>query len=447
MLLSPRERDPVTIPRLRPAEDKLETSASGVRVRPSLRSTVYRLSAPIGVGGTSTVHLGVRADDPSRVYAIKRLHPQLAADQGFAQLLLDEAAIAARIRHENVVAVHGASMVGGDLALVMDFRAGVSLAELIEALYPRKLPPRIATAIIAGALRGLHAAHEAVDEAGRSLGIVHRDVSPQNVHVGVDGVARVLDFGIAKARNRAQTTRAGEIRGKLGYMAPEQLRAGRIDRRVDIRAAAVVLWETLTCMPLFHGSNEGETIARVLDGCSTPPSELAADVPPALDAVILRALSQRTDDRFATALEMAEALDAVFGARRAHPNEIGAWLTAFAAGALREQWNVRTQLVESSSTFAPAEITTLMPVPSCPTPVSSRPPPRAPSPEPDPVPASKHGLETIAVGMLVVVLIVLAVLTDRAIHDRTWAHRSSLPERGVTHSPVSDIASIHGEAP
>jgi serine/threonine-protein kinase len=454
-LLSPGEyRDSVTV--ALPVDDSrdsvtvaLERSEghheSGFQVRPSPRGMIpaastpkpiaapqlfgsYRLSDPIGVGGMSTVHLGVRAEDPFRVYAIKRLHPQFVTDDYLAHMLLDEAAIAARIRHENVVAMYGASMVDGDLVLVMEYRAGVTLADLIASVYPKKVPPRIAVAIMAGVLRGLHAAHEAVDDEGRSLEIVHRDVSPQNIHVGVDGVARVLDFGIAKTTSRMQTTRAGEIKGRIAYMAPEQLLSRGIDHRVDIRAAAAVLWETLTGQPLFHGENEGETVTRVLGGCTTRPSEIVPDLPPTLDAIIMKALAARREDRFATALEMAQALEAVYPSTP-HPNEIGAWIAAFAAGALREQWNVRSRLLEGtgSGSFSFEQITALVPQAATPAPVrpstSERPQSAIPTARRQgsiaPKSSSGRTLQTIWLSLLVAMLVVLAVMADRAIGRRS----------------------------
>lgn len=312
----------------------------------------FRLSEPFATGGMATIHLGVR-DDDRRIYAIKRLHAEFAHDEYFAEMLLDEAAIAARIRHQNVVTMYGAGIVGNDLILVMEYVSGLTIADLIRTVHPRKLPPRMVTAILADALRGLHAAHETLDEHGRPLGIVHRDVSPPNVHLGADGVARILDFGVAKAAHRAQTTRIGELKGKLAYMAPEQLNGAQVDRRVDVRAAAVVLWEALTGAPLFHAENETATAARVLEGSSKPPSQMAKGVPPELDAIVLRGLALRPEDRFETALEMAEALDAVFADNTPPSHEIAAWLTAIAADTLCKQWNLRTILLDDVTKAAP----------------------------------------------------------------------------------------------
>src|SRR5689334_7609894 len=208
----------------------------------------------------ATVHFG-RLIGPvgfSRTVAIKRLHPQFAKDPEFVSMFLDEARIAARVRHPNVVPTLDVVATEGEMFLVMDYVQGESLSRLTRGLRARdsRIPPDIAVTILAGALHGLHAAHEAKDEQGQPLEIVHRDVSPQNILIGTDGVPRVLDFGVAKAAGRLQTTREGQIKGKISYMAPEQLHGGRVTRQTDIYAAAVLLWETLTGQRLYEGDNE-----------------------------------------------------------------------------------------------------------------------------------------------------------------------------------------------
>lgn len=204
-------------------------------------------------------------------------------------------------------------------------------------------------AIVAGVLRGLHEAHEALDDDGRPLGIVHRDVSPQNVLVGTDGVARVLDFGIAKASHRIQTTRAGQLKGKLAYMAPEQLFSETVDRRTDIRAAGIVLWEALVGAPLFYRESEGQTVSAVLEGTVPPASGLARGVPRELDEIIARALATRPDDRFATAREMADAIDAIVGTDPASPQELGSWMSSLHLDVLRVQARMGNDLKRRSS--------------------------------------------------------------------------------------------------
>ena len=273
----------------------------------------YVLHDELASGGMATVLLGklIGAAGFSRTVAIKRLHPQFAKDPEFVSMFIDEARIAARIRHPNVVATLDTVSVHGELFLVMEFVLGESLSKLTRPTTGETqpaVPVDIAVAIMVGALHGLHAAHEATDERGVGLEVVHRDVSPQNVMVGVDGVSRVLDFGVAKALGRLQTTHQGQVKGKVAYMAPEQLRAQRVDRRTDVYAASVVLWEVLTGRRLFVSHSPGETMARVLEQTVDPPSKHAKGIAVALDEIVLRGLRRDPSQRFATAEEMAEMI-------------------------------------------------------------------------------------------------------------------------------------------
>ncbi|MDP9152218.1 MAG: serine/threonine protein kinase, partial [Myxococcota bacterium] len=210
----------------------------------------YLLLEPFARGGMATVHFGRQLGlaGTGRVVAIKRLHPHLAAEPEFVSMFLDEARIAARVRHPNVVSMLDAILHGTELLLVMDFIHGESLARVVAQSRANGslLPLAIASAIVGDLLAGLQAAHAAKSEHGEPLGLVHRDVSPQNVIVGADGVARVVDFGIAKAAGRLAVTCEPARKGKIAYMAPEQLRAQPVSVRTDVYAASVVLWECLT---------------------------------------------------------------------------------------------------------------------------------------------------------------------------------------------------------
>jgi serine/threonine-protein kinase len=289
----------------------------------------YLLHQPIASGGMATVYLAsVRgARGFARTVAIKRLHPQFAADPEFSSMLLDEARLAAVIRHPNVVPTLDVAQSDGELFMVMEYVAGESLARLLIEARGRSLavPRSIGVAIVVDALSGLHAAHRARSEDGVELEIVHRDVSPQNILVGKDGITRLVDFGIARAAVRAQATREGQLKGKLRYMAPEQLRGKRdVTLRVDVYAAGVVLWEVLTGEKLFDGESEAEVFGNVLEGVVPPPSTRAAGLPAELDRVVLRALARDPEARFSTALEMAEALQAAL--QPASRQEVGAWV-------------------------------------------------------------------------------------------------------------------------
>ena len=284
----------------------------------------YVMLSEIASGGMATVHYG-RFRGPAgfqRTVAIKRLHPHYAKDPAFAAMLVDEGRLLARVSHPNVIRVldviavpplDGAGPLelspDRELFLVMEYVHGEPLSALMRSARGAGdgVPLDVASAIVCGLLHGLHAAHEAKDEHGAPLHIVHRDVSPQNVMVGADGVARALDFGIAKAAGRIQVTADGRVKGKLAYMPPEQLGGARVDRRTDLYAAGVVLWELLTGRDYFDSS--GSRSAEGLPHKPPPPSRVLGTVPPALDAVVLRALSRNPAKRFASARDMAVALE------------------------------------------------------------------------------------------------------------------------------------------
>ena len=280
----------------------------------------YWIYDEIAAGGMATVHLG-RLVGPAgftRTVAIKRLHPQFAKDEEFSAMFLDEARIAARIRHPNALTALDVVSAKGELYIVMDYIHGESLGKLLRG---GPLPLAVASGIATQALLGLHAAHEAVDDSGQPLTIVHRDVSPQNILVGVDGVARVVDFGIAKAASRVHTTQAGKIKGKLSYMSPQQIQSEDVDRRADIFAAGVVLWESVVGRKLLARGDA--TISRVMQWQGIPDEELAM-VPALLKPIVKRALAREPSERYATAREMAMALaEAV---PPASSMEIGDWV-------------------------------------------------------------------------------------------------------------------------
>jgi serine/threonine-protein kinase len=288
----------------------------------------YVIGAEIASGGMATVHLGriVGAGGFARIVAIKRLHERYARDPEFVSMFLDEARLAARAPHPNVVSALDVVSADGEVVLVMEYVRGESVAQLARAAAGAResIPIGIAVGVIAGVLSGLHAAHEAKTERGQPLGIVHRDVSPQNVLVGVDGVARVLDFGIAKATYRLHFTKDGRLKGKLRYMAPEQLRRDDVDRRSDVYSASVVLWEMLTGRSLFASDDPGRLIEAILAANIVSPRSLRPELPEALERIVLRGLADRPEDRFPTALAMAEALEGA--AVAATPREIGAWV-------------------------------------------------------------------------------------------------------------------------
>ena len=287
----------------------------------------------------ATVHIG-RLLGPvgfARTVAIKRLHPPLAKDPEFVAMFLDEARLAARIRHPNVVSTLDVVATEGELFVVMEYVPGESLARLLRAVRTAKdmVPVPIAATIMVGVLHGLHAAHEARDERGDPLRIVHRDVSPHNILVGTDGDAHLIDFGIAKARGRMQVTRQGQIKGKLSYMPAEQLLGQQLDHRADIFAASIVLWESLTGQRLFQGTDDGDVYAKVLLGKVDPPGLHAKGLSAEIDAIVLRGLSRDRNLRYASAREMALALEAAIPL--APPSQVGRWVETLVGDSLAER--------------------------------------------------------------------------------------------------------------
>jgi len=303
----------------------------------------YALFGEIAAGGMATVHFG-RLVGPvgfSRTVAIKRLHAQYAKDPEFVAMFLDEARLASRIQHPNVVTTLDVVNMPSEVFLVMEYLQGESLSRLIRNARKvgEQVPPGHVVSVIAGLLHGLHAAHEAKSERREPLNIVHRDVSPQNVLVGVDGTARVLDFGVAKAAMRSQSTRDGQMKGKLSYMSPEQLNGKPVDRRTDLFAAGVVLWEALTGKRLFDGADAGEIFAKLLTSEIPRPSTLTEGIPETLDKVVMKALERDPDRRYQTARQFAIELEA--SAVPSTPRAVGEWVEHLAGTELER----RTQLV------------------------------------------------------------------------------------------------------
>jgi len=294
------------------------------------------------------VHLG-RLIGPvgfSKIVAIKQMHESAARNPDFVAMFLDEARLSGRVQHPNVVATFDVIASGGEAFLVMEYVHGESLSALLRAERVRgeRLAPAFAVHIMCDVLSGLHAAHEATDEHGGPLNLIHRDVSPQNIMIGVDGVARVLDFGIAKAAGRLQETQTGQLKGKLGYMAPEQLLGRPLDRRVDIFAAGICLWEAISGRKMFDADNSGQLMYQVLE-TDIPPLSAIADVPIALSRAVERAISRDPSERFATAREFARELEQ--STALVSPRQIGDWVTSLSGEALSRRFQ-RLRAIEAT---------------------------------------------------------------------------------------------------
>ena len=269
----------------------------------------YRRLAPIASGGMGSVDLCVRIEGGfRRLVAVKRLLPVLRVDGAVRSMFLDEARIAGLLRHPNVVSVVDVGEDEDGPYLVMDYVEGMSLHAMRGGMEGECMPVGVAARIVAASARGLHAAHELRGHDGAWLGLVHRDVSPHNVLVGFDGQVKLTDFGISKAVGQQTRTATGLLKGKLGYMAPEQLRFEEADRRSDVFALGVVLHELLTGAKLFEG--EPRVIAqKVLNGTIPAVRDLRPELPAPIAELSARMLAMRADARPATAEEVALRLE------------------------------------------------------------------------------------------------------------------------------------------
>ncbi len=272
----------------------------------------YRVVDEIGVGGMASVHLA-RVDGPGgfqKWVAIKRIHPHLVEDDQFVDMFLDEARIAAGINHANVAQVFDLGKDDNTYWIAMEYLHGEPLREVMRRVEERgrRVPFHLAARICADAAEGLHGAHELRGRNGQLLNLVHRDVTPHNLFVTYEGYTKVVDFGIAKVVDRLASTRAGTLKGKLAYMSPEQVRGQEVDRRTDIFALGVVLWELTTNRRLFRMDTDLDTLEKV-QACVVPlPSTIVGDYPPDLEAVVMKTLSQRREDRYQTARALSRAL-------------------------------------------------------------------------------------------------------------------------------------------
>jgi tRNA A-37 threonylcarbamoyl transferase component Bud32 len=285
----------------------------------------YQIVLPLGQGGTADVYLAV-ADGPSgftKLVVVKVLRKSLASDADFRLMFLSEARLAARLHHPNIVQTNEVIEVDGAPVLVMEYLDGQPLSQVIVRGKQGGLTLAMQLRVLADALAGLHAAHELADFDGTPLGVVHRDVSPHNLFVTVQGEAKVLDFGIAKLERSLVETEVGTVKGKLRYMAPEQIAGDKLDRRADVYAAGVILWEALTGERMWKASSEPEIRARVL--AADLPEVVRPEVPPTLARICRRALSRLPADRHATARALADELEGAMAELRleASHREIG----------------------------------------------------------------------------------------------------------------------------
>jgi hypothetical protein len=413
------------------------------RIEDPVRVGRYRLCYELGSGGMATVYLA-RVEGPggfARPVAIKRIHPHLARRRDLVAMFLDEARIISAIHHPNVCATFDFGEADGSYYLAMEYLVGESLALLQRrvardpALLASARWHRVFAKIIADAGEGLHAAHELKDERGRPLQVIHRDVSPQNVFVTYDGVAKVVDFGVAFASDRITRTVTGGIKGKIGYFAPEQIARQPCDRRVDVWALGIVLWEGLTGRRLFTSRSEVDTLLAVQHKEIRPPSALVPSIAPELDTITLRALRRDPEVRYPSARAMSRDLVAYLGTTGALIDnvEVGELVQQVCA----DRRDVRGEVVASvmedrprtlSTARSPAVATVLQRplaehaheatevrevLPSVPPPADAPEPAPGPAPAPGPGPTTERaspGGEAGLVGLVRLALVLLAAV-------------------------------------
>src|SRR5262245_51255510 len=275
----------------------------------------------IGRGGMATVWVDrERSEDPKqdRLVAVKAMLSELAEEPEFVRMFIDEVRLVRSIRHPNVVDVYDVGESEGVMWMSMEWVEGESLHTIIaEAGKRRAIPPEMAVRIIADVASGLGAAHALKDPSGAPRGVVHRDISPHNILIGTNGSVKLVDFGVAKALGRvSESTRAGQLKGKFGYMSPEQALGKPVDRRSDLFALGIVLFELTTSRRLFRGDSDIETLKLVISSRVPPPTTLDPKYPPELEKIVMRALQRDPQGRYQTALELETDLRAYLKQKR-----------------------------------------------------------------------------------------------------------------------------------
>jgi serine/threonine-protein kinase len=272
----------------------------------------YLLVGEIALGGMAELFLAVRKglEGVIKAVVIKRVLPQFSTQASFVQMFIDEARLAARLEHPNIVRTYEFGEVKGQYFTAMEYLAGEDLCKVLNTLAVSRqhMPLHVAAGIAGQVCHGLHFAHQFTDTDGNPLHLVHRDINPANLVITYGGEVKVIDFGVAKSNGNAQTL-TGTIKGKVSYMPPEQVLGHRVDRRADIFSTGVVLWEMLTGRPLFVRDSEAATLFAIVNASIPPPSKYRPDVPQQLDQIVARALCRSPGDRYATAEDMAIALE------------------------------------------------------------------------------------------------------------------------------------------
>jgi serine/threonine protein kinase len=291
----------------------------------------FTLLEKLAEGGMAFTWLArMKNEEPGAEFVVKRILPRLAEDPELRALFLDEARVALRLSHPNVVKTFGFGDVDGEYWLAMEHIWGQDLRRAMERAQGvgKALPLKMAVDIVARTARGLHHAHDLLDEKGRPIGLVHRDVSPPNLLLGFDGSVKLVDFGIARSESRWLQAREGQLKGKFSYMSPEQVQGLEIDHRSDIFSLGIILYELTTKTRLFKADSDVMTIKLVSEARFDPPNRLRADFPPRLSEIIVRALAADPRDRYDSARDLADALDLFLKETRQEstPAQLAAWM-------------------------------------------------------------------------------------------------------------------------
>jgi serine/threonine protein kinase len=273
----------------------------------------YELIEQLGTGGMAEI-FKARSTGPGgfqRTVVVKRILPANCSDPAFVRMFVSEAKILGMLHHPNVIQAYDFGESGGTLFLVLEYVDGPSLADTVSVLREaeRPFPIGVACQIARDVCRALDHVHNLRDADGAPLNVVHRDVTPSNILVTATGTAKLLDFGVAKYRASQAKSQVGTIKGKPAYLSPETLERRDVDHRADIFSLGIVLYELLTLQPLFEGDNHQITFYRVLNMEIPPPSQVRPDIPPALDAIVLKALERDRNKRYQSAQDMARDLD------------------------------------------------------------------------------------------------------------------------------------------
>ncbi|MBC7978401.1 MAG: serine/threonine protein kinase, partial [Myxococcales bacterium] len=289
------------------------TNAISERGGETTRLGSFEIVRQLARGGMAEIFLA-RTSGPSgfeKLVVLKKILPKYAGKPRFVQLFLDEAKLAASLDHPHIAQVYDIGIADGSYFFTMEYLHGEDVRSILHRTWRtgERFPIEHAVQIARHVASALHFAHEKQGADGAPLGIVHRDVSPSNVIVTYDGATKLLDFGVAKTTARTVKTRTGTLKGKISYMSPEQARGAPIDRRSDIFSLGIVLWEMVTTQRLYRGENDLATLQLIITQQARPPSTVRPDVPPELERIVLRALAQNPDDRYATAEQLVLELD------------------------------------------------------------------------------------------------------------------------------------------